>query len=1174
MSASAVIASLLTCLQAPSVLRPVDTLAALPGTRSEYIQGKTNGRRVPIYPPSTLPAKNKAHSNDHITPNKKIKTVDLREAGDSSASAISLDDSQIPNDSEDELALSGSKPPSQIRKRQGQELLTSRESRRSPASILRSRNNVHPDQIQRRERDHSPMDEGDFTKDAARQRRAVKDKLLGSPPAGSKPSAAQRTSPYFRQSPRAVLEGSHALKQNRQKDPTPESPDAIQGGETHRERIAPPVAGKANEPRSRSSRRGSSIGHGLSSTTGKPSDSGQKKTTGEKNSFKLDGLLYHDFAEASIYTIRVDASTKEISLHTDSPIFPDEPLTYPRAIRQIAGILYGADGSPLIRLQFSGVGPDYMFLRFDSDKSAYDFIMLLANTVPGLKMTGKQADWMEGAFNKFKAARNSSHERTQIEIIRAEDKTPARMQRLPLGQPNTGEKRARLIDKLDAPPASRQHTVISGADRKAAYEDPEVAQKKDRRRAPQDSTSPESTHPNVLTRRVTRSQDESMRSQGRSQSETRSRALGPPWNKDLVYPQPGRRAAIVHFDDLARLDHDGFLNDNLILFFMRYLETHMERNNPEVYKRMHFFNTYFYEALTKTPNAKKTLNYEAVSRWTKNINLFSRDFVVVPVNENLHWYVAIICNLPYFLGDKGDSGWPGSTSGVERLDEGVEEDGEEEADAQTAATQNSLADLSISDDEKDGHIPAKRKGPGRRKAARRSLQKYPINKPVIITLDSLGHSRSATCSHLRNYVALEAKDKRNLDINPAELRGMTAKEIPTQGNFSDCGLFVCVYLEQFVADPYNFVRRILQRDESEQQWPRKIHSEDLRSRLRELILEMHRRQEKESTTQDEAIIGNILIEKGKPSPTPPPFHEKPPTKQDIEEAQERFEGLVGAQVEPSDSPREDSTVPRNPLAAAQDTVDAIHAVPGSQEGYGENDEEDVIIDDELLQVQTEQPSKSPLFSEPRTKQSSSSASAAQAGASSSPKRARPAQKGRPHSNPAELAEHLREGRAEHASNRQHRVTLKEKSPEKSRASRSPSSFTDELLSGERSWLPGIKLLAAQSSATPEPTTTGDEKTRRATGENMGSSPSPSSEPEIVGERKVLPARQTPGLKKRKRASGKLEAPETAQDLPQGESSGLYDEAEAEVPQSPEAEPEHGRSSWANSRPSKKSKCWR
>eukprot|EP00043_Microstomoeca_roanoka_P012997 m.126838 g.126838 ORF g.126838 m.126838 type:complete len:109 (-) comp15644_c1_seq3:66-392(-) len=33
----------------------------------------------------------------------------------------------------------------------------------------------------------------------------------------------------------------------------------------------------------------------------------------------------------------------------------------------------------------------------------------------------------------------------------------------------------------------------------------------------------------------------------------------------------------------------------------------------------------------------------SVRRWTKKVNLLQKDFLVVPINEDCHWYVAIIC---------------------------------------------------------------------------------------------------------------------------------------------------------------------------------------------------------------------------------------------------------------------------------------------------------------------------------------------------------------------------------------------------------------------------------------------------------------------------------------------------------------------------------------------------
>ena len=41
--------------------------------------------------------------------------------------------------------------------------------------------------------------------------------------------------------------------------------------------------------------------------------------------------------------------------------------------------------------------------------------------------------------------------------------------------------------------------------------------------------------------------------------------------------------------------------------------------------------------------------YQRVKRWTKKINIFEKDFIVVPINEHSHWFVAVIC----FPGKEG-----------------------------------------------------------------------------------------------------------------------------------------------------------------------------------------------------------------------------------------------------------------------------------------------------------------------------------------------------------------------------------------------------------------------------------------------------------------------------------------------------------------------------------------
>jgi Ulp1 family protease len=127
-------------------------------------------------------------------------------------------------------------------------------------------------------------------------------------------------------------------------------------------------------------------------------------------------------------------------------------------------------------------------------------------------------------------------------------------------------------------------------------------------------------------------------------------------DRPLVYPRFGKKKAEVDGQDLERLRDNEFLNDNLIGFYIRFLEDHLERNNKEVSKRVYFFNSYFFATLTNLPRGKQGINYEGVQKWTRNVDIFSYDYIVVPINEAAHWYVAIICNLPKLRGIANEEG--------------------------------------------------------------------------------------------------------------------------------------------------------------------------------------------------------------------------------------------------------------------------------------------------------------------------------------------------------------------------------------------------------------------------------------------------------------------------------------------------------------------------------------
>jgi Ulp1 family protease len=118
--------------------------------------------------------------------------------------------------------------------------------------------------------------------------------------------------------------------------------------------------------------------------------------------------------------------------------------------------------------------------------------------------------------------------------------------------------------------------------------------------------------------------------------------LGVKWEYPVVYPPVGKKRTTVEFSDLERLDDGEFLNDNLIEFYLKFLVERERGEHNLKDDQVYFFSTHFYSALTATAPGKKGLNYEAVKRWTGKDDIFSHDFLVVPVNEKYVILVMII----------------------------------------------------------------------------------------------------------------------------------------------------------------------------------------------------------------------------------------------------------------------------------------------------------------------------------------------------------------------------------------------------------------------------------------------------------------------------------------------------------------------------------------------------
>ncbi|XP_037389092.1 sentrin-specific protease 3a [Pygocentrus nattereri] len=88
---------------------------------------------------------------------------------------------------------------------------------------------------------------------------------------------------------------------------------------------------------------------------------------------------------------------------------------------------------------------------------------------------------------------------------------------------------------------------------------------------------------------------------------------------------------VLTMDDLSTLYGQNWLNDQVMNM---YGDLVMDA----VPDRVHFFNSFFYDKL-------RTKGYEGVKRWTKNVDIFQKKYLLIPIHLEVHW--SLVCvNVP------------------------------------------------------------------------------------------------------------------------------------------------------------------------------------------------------------------------------------------------------------------------------------------------------------------------------------------------------------------------------------------------------------------------------------------------------------------------------------------------------------------------------------------------
>lgn len=310
------------------------------------------------------------------------------------------------------------------------------------------------------------------------------------------------------------------------------------------------------------------------------------------------------------------------------------------------------------------------------------------------------------------------------------------------------------------------------------------------------------------------------------------------WKIDLVYER-----TVVGKSDVERLDEGQLLNDEIISFYLKFLHKQLEDRDEQLAKKVYCFNSFFWEKLKPK---RGTVNYEGVKNWTAKVDLLSFDYIIVPINEHAHWYVAIICNAKELLSSQetaSEADEPGSDKPQDQA-EGVPEDEVSEVTANDTMKKIAVDVSHISIEDEPAETASKQQEDDTRTAAAKKMKapkkgnprKYDPKATRVITLDSLDGTHSAVSTALKIYLQHEIEAKKGLRVEAPATIGMSARDIPTQPNFTDCGVYLLGYMREFMKDPDRFATNILQREE--RTW--NFDAPTLRGEIRDLIFKLQK----------------------------------------------------------------------------------------------------------------------------------------------------------------------------------------------------------------------------------------------------------------------------------------------------------------------------------------------
>ncbi|XP_069364688.1 uncharacterized protein [Maniola hyperantus] len=313
-------------------------------------------------------------------------------------------------------------------------------------------------------------------------------------------------------------------------------------------------------------------------------------------------------------------------------------------------------------------------------------------------------------------------------------------------------------------------------------------------------------------------------------------------------PGPGGQLLVekfnlrIHRRDVQTLAGQNWVNDEVINFYMNLLMLRSDERKhlPRVYAT----NTFFYPKLMQSGHA-------GLKRWTKKVDIFAHDLMIVPVHLGVHWCLSLIkfrekkihyldsmggqnqacldALLKYLrdehMDKKGqpfdDNGWRTETLKVCVLLYGdvcltkFREKKIHYLDSMGGQNQACLDALLkyLRDEHMDKKGQPFDDNGWRTETLKVCVLLYgdvcltKFREKKIHYLDSMGGQNQACLDALLKYLRDEHMDKKGQPFDDNGWRTETLKDIPLQSTNSDCGVFLCVLAEFSARNaPYIFTQ--------------------------------------------------------------------------------------------------------------------------------------------------------------------------------------------------------------------------------------------------------------------------------------------------------------------------------------------------------------------------------